>query len=119
MARSTDNINSYLVTNLVTNFAAIGITINPVLWSKRNILRLICYTVAVCQAYMEQLQDVYVLQVEGIVSKASSGSAIWVQDRMFKFQYSATNPQIITFRNQISGYPKWTRLERPIYGLSR
>ena len=105
MARSVENINSYIVANLVTNFATIGITINPVLWSKRNILRSICYTVAICQAYMEQLQDVYVLQIESIVANAASGSAAWVQSQMFKFQYSATNPQILALINTVPTYP--------------
>lgn len=105
MARSVNNINEYVVANLVANFAAIGITIYPLLWSKRNILRAICFTVASCQALMEQLQDLYIQNIELIVSKAAAPSAIWVQDRMFKFQYSATNPQIIALINTVPVYP--------------
>lgn len=105
MARSVSNINQYVVANLVQNFASIGITINPLLWSKRNILRAICYTVASSQALLEQLQDLYVQGIELTVSKAAAPSAVWVQDRMFKFQYSATNPQIIALINTIPVYP--------------
>jgi hypothetical protein len=105
MARSVSNINDYIVQTLVTNFAAIGITINPTLWSKRNLLRAICYTVAIAQALMEQLQDLYKQQVEDIVSKAAAASSKWVQDKMFKFQYSATNPQVIALIDTIPTYP--------------
>ena len=104
MARSVSNINDYIVSNLVTNFAAIGITINPLLWSKRNLLRLICYTVAISQALMEQLQDLFRQNIELTVSKAAAASALWVQDKMFKFQYSATNPQIIALINTVPTY---------------
>jgi len=105
MARSVSNIQSYIQDNLVTNFASIGITINPVLWSKRNMLRQICFTVAVCQALMEQLQDLFKQQIELVVSKAAAATAPWIQDKMFKFQYDASNPQVIALIDTIPTYP--------------
>ena len=105
MSRSVNNINQYIVSNLVVNFAAIGITINPVLWSKRNLLRQICFTVAVCQAYLEQLQDVFKAELEATVNKAAPASTAWVQDKIFKFQYSATNPQVIALVDTVAVYP--------------
>ena len=105
MSRSVDNINNYIVSNLVVNFATIGITINPVLWSKRNLLRQICFTVAVCQAYLEQLQDVFKQELEATVNKAAPASTAWVQDKIFKFQYSATNPQVIALVDTVAVYP--------------
>lgn len=105
MARSVANINQYIVDTLVVNFAAIGITINPTLWSKVNLLRAICYTVAICQALMEQLQDLFRQDIEDIVSKAAAASAKWVQDKMFKFQYDASNPQVIALIDTIPTYP--------------
>jgi hypothetical protein len=105
MARSIENINSFIVSNLVTQMAAIGITINPTLWSKRNILRAICYTVAICQNLMEQLQDAYLVNVENIQATAAAASTLWLQDAMFKFQYSATNPQVLQLINVVPQYP--------------
>ena len=105
MSRSVSNINNYIVSNLVVNFATIGITINPVLWSKRNLLRQICFTVAVCQAYLEQLQDVFKQELEATVNKAAPASTAWVQDKIFKFQYSATNPQVIALVDTVAVYP--------------
>jgi hypothetical protein len=105
MARSVDQINSFLVDTLVSNFAAIGITINPTLWSKRNLLRALCYTVAIVQALMEQLQDVFKANIEAVVATAAAASAKWVQAKMFEFQYSSTNPQVIALINTIPVYP--------------
>lgn len=105
MARSVDEINSYIKAQLITNFAGIGITIDPTTWSKRNMLRAICFTVATCQALLEQLQDLFQQNIEDIAAKAPAASAPWVQDKMFKFQYSATDPQIIALINTVPTYP--------------
>lgn len=105
MARTTAEVNSFIVANLVTNFATIGVTIDPTQWSKRNIMRMICYTVAVCQAYMEQLQDVYQAVLEAIYNKSAAASNLWIQAQMLLFQYSATNPQVLQLINTVIGYP--------------
>ena len=68
-------------------------------------LRQICFTIAVCQAYLEQLQDLFKQELEVTVSKAAPASAAWVQDKMFKFQYSDTNPQVITLIETVAVYP--------------
>lgn len=118
MARKVDEINSYIVANLITNFAAIGITIDPTTWSKRNMLRLICFTVATCQALLEQLQDLFQQTIEDIAAKAPAASAPWVQDKMFKFQYSATDPQIIALVDTVPTYPTVDPLLRIITACS-
>jgi|ERR1041385_642173 hypothetical protein len=105
MARSVDEINDYIVTALVSNFAAIGITINPTLWSKRNLIRALCYTVAIAQALMEQLQDIFMSNIEAVVATAAAASPKWVQAKMFEFQYSATDPQVIALINTVPVYP--------------
>lgn len=97
MARTVEQINDYIKAQLVINFAAIGITINTATWSTRSILRAICWTVATCQALMEQLQDLFQQTIEAIQARAAAASTLWVQDAMFKFQYSATVPQILQF----------------------
>lgn len=118
MARSVDEINSYIVAQLVTNFAAIGIIIDPTTWSKRNMLRAICFTVATCQALLEQLQDLFQQTIEDITAKAPAASAPWVQDKMFKFQYSATDPQIIALIDTVPTYPVVDPLLRIITACS-
>ena len=118
MARKVDEIQAYIVATLVTNFAAIGITIDPLTWSKRNMLRAICFTVATCQALLEQLQDLFQQTIETIAAKAPAASASWVQDKMFKFQYSATDPQIIALIDTVPEYPVVDELLRIITACS-
>lgn len=104
MARSVDEINVYMVNALVTNFATIGITINPTLWSKRNMLRLFIYSVAIGQALLEQLQDAFMVAVEAQVAIAAAASDLWIQSKMFQFQYSDTSPQYVSLINGVPQY---------------
>lgn len=105
MARTVAEINSYLVSNVVTQMATVGITIDPTLWSKRNILRCIIYAVAIGQALVEQLQDEFMTNVEEVVATAAAASATWVQAKMFEFQFSSTDPQVVALVNTIPVYP--------------
>jgi len=105
MARSVEEINGYIIDNLVSQFASVGITIDPTLWSKRNLLRAVCYTVAIAQALVEQLEDAFIVDIEAVVSVASAASFSWIQSKMFEFQYSATDPQFVTLINTVPVYP--------------
>lgn len=105
MARTVAEINSYIVDRLVSQMLGVGIVIDPTLWSKRSLLRAICYTVAIAQALLEQLNDAFMEDVEAVVSTAAAASAKWVQAKMFEFQYSATNPQVIALINTVPVYP--------------
>lgn len=105
MARTTEQINTQIVSTLVAQFAAINITIDPTKWSKRNIMRLFCYTFAVCTAYLEQLSDSLRTSIEDTASKAAAANALWIQLKMFEFQYSATDPQVLQLIDTIPQYP--------------
>jgi hypothetical protein len=54
---------------------------------------------------MEQLQDVFTADIEAVVATAAAASAKWVQAKMFEFQYSTTNPQVIALINTVPVYP--------------
>lgn len=73
--------------------------------SRRAIWRLWLYVVAVSIAVLEQLQDLYVAQVEAILARSASASKLWLQSKMFDFQYSATDPQIVQLINLVPQYP--------------
>lgn len=73
--------------------------------SKRAIYRLFCYIVAVAINVMEQLMDVFSAAVETTVAHAAPASAPWIQDQVFKFQYSADVPQIVQLINFAPAYP--------------
>lgn len=105
MARTVDTINQATINALVSNLSSIGITINPNNWSKRNILRMLCYTFASCCALAEQLMDLVQSNIEDTVSRAAAASQLWVQQKMFEFQYSSTVPQVIQMIDGIPQYP--------------
>ena len=105
MARSVDLINLQVTTQLQTSFASVGITLDITNWSKRNILRLCCYAFSVCAAYIEQMMDDMKLSIETTASKTPAASRLWIQSKMFLFQYSSTIPQIIQLINGIPQYP--------------
>lgn len=105
MARTVQECYDYIVTNLVTQMANAGITITPSLWSKRNLLRNICWTFAIAQSLFEQLADISIAKMEDIQSKSAAATKAWIQDKMFRFQYSATTPQLVQIINGVPQYP--------------
>lgn len=111
MARTVEQIEADIITNVANtadlnyvdeNNITRNITYNT---SKRAIWRLWAFIVATAIAFHEQLIDLYISTIEAILAKTSAASPLWVQDKMFKFQYSATDPQVIQLINTIPQYP--------------
>jgi len=101
MARTIEECNAYILSNLTTEFASIGITINTATWSKRNLLRVICYVIAIAQSVAEQMYDVAIAKMQAIQNVSAAATALWLQDAVFKFQYSATTPQNLVIINNV------------------
>ena len=101
MARSVDEIQQGIIANVqaTPELAAASST------SKRAIWRLWTYVVAVAINLLEQLMDIFQSEVESTVALAAPQTPQWLQDRVFKFQYSATNPQVIQLINFVPTYP--------------
>ena len=104
MARLIEQINDYIKSKLVAEFAAIGITIDTTTWSRRNILRAIVYTIAIVQNYFESVFDTYVETLESIRSNSAASSKAWWSYQLGLFQYSATDPQYLSVINGVVGY---------------
>lgn len=104
MARTVQQCNDYIVSNLVTQFASVGITISPTLWSKTNFIRLLSWSFAIAQSLGEQLQDIAISKMQSIADISTAGNAPWLQDTVFKFQYSATTPQYLIFTAGVPSY---------------
>ena len=118
MARTVAQIQLQIETELVTNMATIGITINTARWSKRNMLRMFCFVFASCAAYIEQLMDILKTSVETTASQSAAASPLWIQAQMFRFQYSATDPQILQLIDTVPAYPTVNENLRIITGCS-
>lgn len=95
MARSIDTIQAQIVANIVTAMAAIGITIDPTQWSRRNLINLISRVIATAIGTFEQLFDQYKADTEAVINQLAPQTSAWLQALVFKFQYDATNPQIV------------------------
>lgn len=54
--------------------------------------------------YLEQLWDFFKVELETTISKGKIGSALWLQDMVYKFQYSATIPQTVRVINFAASY---------------
>jgi hypothetical protein len=96
MARKIPAIRQFLIDTLVSKAASIGITINPVKWSKYDYKLLILDTVATGQAVEEQLWDAYKDDINSIISLAAPETAQWIKDQLInKYQFSADIPQVV------------------------
>jgi len=105
MARQISEIYADITTQLTAEFSTAGIVIDPTKWSKRNVLRLVCYVVATAMAVWEQLADVSIAEMSAIRDSTAASTKKWLQYKMFQFQYSATDPQNLQIINGVPSYP--------------
>jgi len=101
MARSVNTILAEIIAAKEAEADLAGLTSD----SHRAIWRLWAFITAASIAIFEQILDVFTANIEAQVAKSAAASTLWVQDKMFKFQYSATDPQIVQLINTIPQYP--------------
>lgn len=101
MARSIAEIQAAIIADIQADSTLSGLTST----SKRAIWRLWTFVMAVAINILEQLMDVFKTNNEKTVSLAAPETSQWLQDRVFKFQYDATNPQIVQLVNLVPQYP--------------
>lgn len=111
MARTVSVIQAQIISSMAANANLDYVDENNITrnitenTSTRAIWRAITFVVATCIAIFEQLQDLYLAVVEAIVARSAAASALWIQDKLFKFQYSTTNPQIVQLIDTVPQYP--------------
>jgi hypothetical protein len=101
MARTVNDIQQQIIAtkNAQPELAALNSQ------SKRAIWNLWTFVIAACIAIFEQILDVFISDNESIIAQSYSGSILWLQKKVYEFQYSATNPQIIQLINGVPAYP--------------
>ncbi len=101
MARTIEEIQNEMIAakDNDPNLAALN---SP---STTSIWRLWTFIVAVAINLHEQFLDQGILELEQIAREAIAGTADWLQQRVLEFQYSATNPQVITVIDGRASYP--------------
>ena len=111
MARTIAQIQSQIIASIAanTNLNYVddnGITRNITYnTSARAIWRNLTFVVAAAIAVFEQLQDLYIAAVETIVAQSAAASTLWVQAKMFAFQWSDTDPQVVQLIDTIPQFP--------------
>ena len=73
--------------------------------SRRAIWRLFTFVQASAILLLEQIIDVFRAENETVISQAIPATASWIGKKVFDFQYSATNPQIVQLVNFAPVYP--------------
>jgi hypothetical protein len=101
MARSIDEIQAAIIADVQADSTLSGLTST----SKRAIWRLWTFVIAVSINILEQLIDVFKTNTDATVLLSSPQTPQWLQDKVFKFQYSATNPQVIQIIDLVPQYP--------------
>ncbi len=111
MARTVQQIVTQITANIAANpnltyVDGNGITRNITYnTSQFSLWGAMVYCVALAIAVFEQLQDLQVVIMEGLIAVSAGASTAWIQYQMFQFQYSSTDPQIVSFINGIPQYP--------------
>lgn len=101
MARTVAQIQQQMYEAKLANTNLDGLTSS----SQVAIWRLWIFIVASAIAVFEQLQDLFKTELETIAQSARAGTEEWMQAQVFKFQYSATNPQALVFEDFAPTYP--------------
>ncbi len=73
--------------------------------SKVAIWRLWVFIFSCAQYVHETFWDIKQAEIEEVVSKAAVGNFPWLQDFIFRFQYSETTPQVIELIDFVPTYP--------------
>ena len=96
MARTVQVIQNSITAIYIAAMAAIGITIDPTKWSRRNKQQLFINTFSIATAAFEQINDAYVAEIENNIASAYPQTPPWIQNLVLNiFQYNSTTPQVI------------------------
>jgi hypothetical protein len=111
MARTIDQIQQEIILAKEATAELAGLSN-----SRRATWRLWTRIVATVQSYSEQLSDVFKSEIETLLSKGAPSTPLWIQDQVRKFQYDATNPQVLTMDNFA---PKYTIVDETLRIVTR
>jgi hypothetical protein len=84
MARTISQIKNQILTEKAS-YLELNVLNNP---STTSLFNLWAYITAVCISVLENLQDVFITEVESIVSRGVVGSKAWLDYQIRRFQYT-------------------------------
>ena len=101
MARTIAQIQAQIIATKQAQPELAGLTST----SKRAIWNLWTFVIATCIGIFEQLLDSFLTNVETQVNASAGASILWLQAKMFQFQYDANIPQVVQLINTVPQYP--------------
>jgi hypothetical protein len=114
MARTIAQIQAQIIATKEAQPELAGLTST----SKRAIWNLWTFVIAACIAIFEQLLDSFLTEVETQVAQSAGASVLWLQAKMFQFQYDATTPQVVQLINTVPQYPTIDKTKQIITACS-
>jgi len=101
MARSISQIKAQMIDEKNNQSALSGLTST----SQTAIWNLYFFIVATAINIFEQLQDLYKSDIQTQIANAIPQTKQWLQAMVFKFQFDANNPQILSLVDLVPQYP--------------
>jgi len=92
MARTTSQIITAIKADMATYPQLAPLLANT---SQTSIWYLFIFTIASAIVILEQLMDAFKNDTDNKIATAAAATAPWLQQKVFQFQYSASNPQIV------------------------
>jgi len=111
MSRTLQQVQTSIIANIAANPDMVYTDENNVVrnitynTSKLSLWYLWTWIMAAAIVVLEQLMDVYTTNIEAIVARSAAASTLWIQAKMFQFQYDATDPQVVPLIDTIPQYP--------------
>jgi len=87
MARTISDIQAQVTNSLVSNLAAVGITVDPTTWSATNVLRLLCYVFAFAANALEQIFDTFTADTTDYIANMKPHTTLWYANKAKAFQF--------------------------------
>lgn len=114
MARTVEEVQEQIIAakNADSNLSSLTSDSHRAIW--RAWTRIIALAIVT----LEQLKDLWVSEVEAIVARSSPANKLWIQNKMFEFQYDATSPQIVQLIGMEIKYPTIDATKRIITACS-
>lgn len=101
MSRTIEQIQASIISD-VQSYPELAEANTP---SRRGIWRLITFVQASAILLLEQIIDVFKAENEIKINSAIPATTSWITNKVFNFQYSATNPQVIQLVDLVPVYP--------------
>jgi hypothetical protein len=101
MSRTIEQIQSSIISDVQAQPELAEANTN----SRRGIWRLITFVQASAILLLEQIIDVFKEENEIKINSAIPATTSWITNKVFNFQYSATNPQVVQLVDLVPSYP--------------